>query len=88
MIELICPMHAHGLSHILRSQSGHLFDLLINSLEEYLPLFFEALLAPVKQPRNDLCVLELHFGLLVVCPFDLYHVDLIDLLLDLFDFFI
>ena len=52
MIKFICTssilVHAHRLSHILRGHSGHLFYLLVDSLEEYFPLFLETLLTPVQ----------------------------------------
>jgi hypothetical protein len=92
MIKFICTssilVHAHRLSHILRRHCGHLFDLLVDSLEEYLPLFLKTLLASVQQPSDDFGVFELHLCFFVICTFDLNHVDLIDLLFDLLDLFV
>ena len=81
-------VHAHWLSHILRSHRGHLFYLLIDPLKEYFPFFLKALLTSIEQPSDYLCVFKLHFGLFVICSFDLNHVNLIDLLFYLFDFLV
>jgi NADH:ubiquinone oxidoreductase subunit H len=68
--------------------SRHLFKFFVDPVIELFPLLLQAALVPVKKPRDDLGVLELHIRLLDFRALDLDHVDLIHLLFYLFDLFI